>query len=365
MNRKMVKMKILLWCLFSVSLAVNGQDSITSNEVINRTYPVGERDRLEVENKYGDVIIETSEGDDLNIRAEVILRGGSDKAISELKEYVHVEISKNGSFLIAKTHWGKNASFFTKSLEGIKGVFDGDRSVEVNYFIEAPSYLDMRITNKFGDVFIGEHEGRLDIDLSHGDLRSRKISSPEKVKVSYGKMIVDEWGTGRVEVYFGEIDSKKAQDLTIKSKNSEIEFEDAQKLNFHSQNDEIHLEQVGELRGDFRFSKTRVDLLRSTLIIDQDYGDLRIKSVGPNFDSVDLTLKKSDATLIIDEDTPFNFSVFLTNGKTFSSVPELVTLKRDEQIGDERQMEGYWKEPHPTRKVTVKGESSVVNIAKK
>ena len=70
-------------------------------------------------------------------------------------------------------------------------------------------------------------------------------------------------------------------------------------------------------------------------------------------------------TLIIDESTPFSFSVYLKDGKTFSSVPELVTLKRDEQIGEERQIEGYRKVPHPTRKVTVKGESAVVNIAKK
>ncbi|MCZ4407228.1 hypothetical protein O3Q51_00300 [Cryomorphaceae bacterium 1068] len=358
-------MKILLWCLFSLSMAASGQDSMTTNQLINRTYPVGERDRLEVENKYGDVIIETSEGDELKIRVEVTLSGGSEKAISELKDFVNVEINKNGSFIVAKTHWGKNASFFTKSLEGIKGVFDGDRSVEVNYLIEAPSYLDMRITNKFGDVYIGDHEGRLDIDLSHGDLRSRRIAFPEKVSVSYGKMIVDEWGKGRVEIYFGEIDSKLAQDLTIKSKNSEIEFEEAGKLFFHSQNDEIHIEKVGELGGDFRFTKTRVDVLTKNLNIEQDYGDLRVSSMDPNFVGVDLRLKKSDVTLIIDESTPFNFSVYLTDGETFSSVPELVTLKRDEQIGDERQMEGFWKAPHPSRKVTVKGESAVVNIAKK
>jgi len=361
----MEKMKILLWCLFSLALAANGQDSMTSNEVINRTYTVGERDRLEIENKYGDVIVETSEGDQLNIRVELILRGGSDKAISELKDFVDVEINKNGSFLIARTNWGKNASFFTKSLEGIKGVFDGDRSVEVNYFIDAPTYLDLRITNKFGDVFIGDHEGRLDIDLSHGDLRSRKISFPEKVTVSYGKMIVDEWGKGRVEIFFGEIDSKKAKNLNIKSKNSEIEIEEAEILSFSSQNDEIHLGRISELSGEFRFSKTNVELLMRTLRIDQDYGDLRISLMDPNFEGADLRLKKSDATIIIDEFTAFNFSVYLEDGESFSSVPDLITMKRDEQIGNERQMEGFWKEPHPSRLVTVRGESAVVNIAKK
>ncbi|MEO0483615.1 MAG: hypothetical protein AAF138_08300, partial [Planctomycetota bacterium] len=44
-----------------------------------------------------------------------------------------------------------------------------------------------------------------------------------------------------------------------------------------------------------------------------------------------------------------NFSVSLTNGDTFSSVPDLITMKKDEEVGKERQMEGYWKEPHPSR----------------
>ncbi len=361
----MVKMKILLWCLCSLSLTVAAQDSMTSNEVINRIYSVGERDRLEIENKYGDIIVETTEGNELSIRAEITLKGGSDKAISELQDFVDVEVGKNGSFIIAKTNWGKNASFFTKSLEGIKGIFDGDRSVEVNYFIETPSFLELRITNKFGDVFIGDHEGRLDIEMSHGDLRSRRISFPEKVSVSYGKMIVDEWGTGVVEVYFGELDSKNAEDIRIKSKHSEIELEEAGKVTFQSQNDEIHIGEVSEVRGSFRFSQMRIDQLKGKINIDQEYGDLRIKSLDPNFDSVDLRMKKGDVTLIVDENTPFNFSVYLKDGETFSSVPDLVTLKRDEQIGAERQMDGYWKAPHPTRKVSVRGESSVVNIAKK
>lgn len=358
-------MKILLWCLFSISLVASGQDSITSNKVINRSYPIAEQDRLEVENKYGDIIVESSETNELNIRVELILNGGSEKAISELNEYVDVEISKNGSFIIAKTLWGKNASFFTKSLEGIKGIFDGDRSVEVNYFIETPDYLELRITNKFGDIFIGDHKGGLDIDLSHGDLRSRRISRPEKVSVSYGKMIVDEWGEGMVEIFFGELDSKSAENLRVKSKHSEIDIEEAGKLVFHSQNDEIHIENVQELRGDFRFSQTQIDNLVGSLNLDQDYGDLRVKSMHPQFESAEIRLKKGDVTLIVDESTPFNFSVYLRDGETFSSVPDLVTLKRDEQVGDERQMEGFWKAPHPTRKISIRGESSVVNIAKK
>jgi len=85
----------------------------------------------------------------------------------------------------------------------------------------------------------------------------------------------------------------------------------------------------------------------------------------PNFEGADLRLKKSDATIIIDEFTAFNFSVYLEDGESFSSVPDLITMKRDEQIGNERQMEGFWKEPHPSRLVTVRGESAVVNIAKK
>lgn len=357
--------KAFLWFLCSLPLAAGAQNAVTRSETVERTFAVEKNDRLEIENKYGDVIIEESENGQLRIRVEITLSGGNDKTISELRDFVNVEVIKKGAFIIARTNWGKNSSFFTKGLEGLKGIFDSERSVEVNYFVETPPDLELRITNKFGDIFIGKHHAKLDISLSHGDLRSRLISFPEKVSVSYGKMIVDEWGKGRIEVFFGEIDSKKAADLTIKSKNSEIEFEEADRLVFHSQNDEIHIESVGELSGDFRFSKTRVELLRRSLSANQEYGDLKIKEMPPTFESVDLRMKKSDATLIIDASTAFHFSVYLANGKAFSSVPELITMIRDEQIGDERQMEGYWKSAHPTRKVTIKGESSVINIAKK
>jgi hypothetical protein len=168
-----------------------------------------------------------------------------------------------------------------------------------------------------------------------------------------------------VEILFGELDSKMAKSLIINSKQSEIDIDRAESLTFNSRNDQIHIEEIASLQGEYRFSSIQVEMLTNQLRVDQNYGDLRIDNVDEGFDSLELTMKKSDATLLVDEFTPFNFSVYLKDGETFSSVPDLITLKRDEEIDDERQMEGYWKEPHPTRRVTVRGESAVINIAKK
>ncbi|MCH2214308.1 MAG: hypothetical protein MK086_03970 [Flavobacteriales bacterium] len=357
--------KIFLLCLCSLSLTAIAQDAITRSETIERSFDVDENDRLEIENKYGEIIIEEAEGNQVNIKVEITISGGNRKALTDLEDFVNVEIDKNGSFIVARTIWGKNANFFAKSFEGIKNKFDGNRSVEVNYTVECPTYLDLRITNKFGDIFIDRYTGNLDINLSHGDLRSRLIESPREVSVSYGNVFVDEWGSGRVEVLFGELDSKELKNILLFSKKSKIDIRTAENLNINSQNDNFHIEEVSKLTGNSRFTNLRVDRLTSELRLDQDYGEVRIEEVDESFELVQLDMLRSDATLHMDETTSFKFSVSLTNGETFSSVPDLITMKKDEEVGKERQMEGFWKEPHPSRKVIVKGESAVLNIAKR
>ncbi len=361
----MMKTKILMWLLSSIALGSMGQDVITSTRTVEKSFGLDDRDRLEVENKYGDVIFEAKETNELTIRAEITLTGGGDRAITELEDYVQVEIEKNGTFIVAETIWGKNASFFSKSWKEIKNAFDGDRTIEVNYFIEGPSTLDLTITNKFGDVYVDRHEGRLSIDLSHGDLRSRQISIADKVSVSYGRMIVDEWGSGRVKLQFGNMESKSAKDLTIDSRNSDIDLESAENLKIISQNDTWNLGKIRSVNGEFRFSNARLDEVSGNLMIKQHYGDLRLDLLSREFETADIQMKRSDVTIVVEETTSFNFSVYLMDGETFSSVPELVTLERDQQVGDERQMEGYWKAPHPQRKLNVRGESAVVKLAKK
>jgi len=361
----MIKKTILTWCLSSLFLVGVAQDVITSEKSVERSFAVSKGDRLEVENKYGEVIIEPAPGNELKIKVEISLTAGNYSAIQELEDYVEVEIDRTGSFILAETHWGRSSGFFAKSWSEIKNAFDGDRSIEVNYTIEAPNFLDVNVINKFGDVFVGEFGGRLGLDLAHGDLRGRRIAKPDRVKVSYGRVVVEEWGKGKVEVYFAEMESDKADDLTVNSRNSEIILREAENLVVDSKNDEWQLGRIRSIKGTFSFTSAKVDFLEQDAGLHQDYGDLRIEHLGPDFKDIVLTMKKSDVSILVDEQTEFNFSVYLKNGETFSSVPSLVTLERDQQVGDERQMEGYWKAQNYNRNLTIRGESAVVKLGKR
>lgn len=364
----MKRLTMMKWwlCLCSLVLGFSafGQDYYEVNRSVTKSFAWVDNTRLELENKYGDVIFETWERDSVRVQVQISIKSKKSETAQELADMAVVEIYNQGSFVIARTDWGANTSMWNHARNEMRNVFGADQKVEISYKVWLPETTSIEVINKFGDVYLPAFKGEVIMDVSHGDLRSPMIDNPHNIKVEYGTVKVDEWGVGKLKLLFAELHADEIPNLNIESKSSKLYIKKAGVLSFDSRNDELYLDEVTMLLGQFHFTSTDVKMVKRSIDITQSYGDLNVKSLSSEYESVIIKPRRSKITLRLDAEVPTNFYVYLTNGERFASVPELITITSDEDLEELRKIEGYWGGAGSVKSIRIEGEKSVIELAK-
>jgi len=359
-------MKKVLLFLFSLLAAycIFGQESFSEKRSLSKAFKISQNTSLEIANKYGDIIFETWEKDSVKIDVSILVEAKKPDVVDQLMEMAVVEIEKKGSFIIAKTDWGRNTSFWNKSLNEISRAFGADQKIQIDYKVFAPDDLNLDIQNKFGDVFLPAYRGEVILDISHGDLRCRNLEDPKSVKVSYGKALVDKLNEGMISLEFAELRTRIAKNLSLISRSSEIFIDNANSLSLDSRNDELYLGNIDRIDGTMHFSSCEISLLKVSADLRQSYGSLNVKELAETFTTIKIAPKKSEVVFYTDAAMNYDFSVYLKSGEEFASVPEQIEITKDEELEDGRLIEGSWGKSNPAQKLVIQGESSIVKIAK-
>ncbi len=47
--------------------------------------------------------------------------------------------------------------------------------MEINYMVYVPAHMDVVLNNKFGDIYMDDLDGQVDIELSNGVLKANRL----------------------------------------------------------------------------------------------------------------------------------------------------------------------------------------------
>ena len=202
---------------------------------IQRVFSLNEESYAEIANKYGDIVIEHWDKDSIDFEIEIIARSEKQWNLEDMLDKIDVDFTSSASFVLAETKWSDNVSFFTKKGYDIKQGLGSEDKIEVNYVIRLPKWLPLEISNRFGNVFIGKHEGDLEVFVSYGDFRAREIKKGKKIEVKYGKLKVKSIVYANIILGGAKsADIDEAEELIIESSSSEIEIAHVGNLNIRS-----------------------------------------------------------------------------------------------------------------------------------
>lgn len=137
---------------------------------------VNDIQRFEVNNSYGNVTINKTEGQNINIKTEIVIRNNDEEYAEKLSEKI-VEIRE------AKSYVGVNSNF---------GIARRDKdkigSVNISYVIEIPNDIQVDITNIHGGIIVEEISSQLNIMNEHGYVELDSIYGDVNVDNSYGEI---------------------------------------------------------------------------------------------------------------------------------------------------------------------------------
>ena len=296
----------LLICLLSFG-ALAADDTELTNSVTKK-FKVGPTVNIDLENKYGQVIISTWQKDSVVVNIEVRAFGKNQSDTRKTLERVDFDFNHVSNFLTIKTVFDRSSGTFKEVMRGIgdysKSLLSKNK-LQIDYEIFIPEKASFDLNNKFGNVYINEHSGSLKVEMSHGDFKANELTGDSRVELSFGNASIKNLQDAELTLRASEVEIEKTANLNLVSSSSKIEIGEAFSLKVDSRNDKLEIGNVQVIQGKGVFSKIRLGTVESLIDLDLSYGDLVSEMILSKFSKVEVEGRSTDIEITVSDRSSF------------------------------------------------------------
>jgi hypothetical protein len=190
------------------------QEKVQSGELkekiktYSKSYPVNASDKLEINNTYGKVTVNTWTKNEVKVDVQMKVYANEEEYAQKLLDNISITDSKENSVVSFKTNIERNSNGSSTLVMGTW--FSGGKShtskMEVNYVVYMPAKNQLDLTNRFGSVILPDLSGKVNLKLSYGTLTSQQLTNPENIiKVSFGDAKITNLTSGDLNVSYGKL----------------------------------------------------------------------------------------------------------------------------------------------------------------
>lgn len=202
----------------------------------------------------------------------------------KIMEGITVDLTKTGNTIRISTQINQNRSLVDKAISKANPFNNG--SVDIDYTLLVPEFTEFDIHNRFGDITIRDLKQKIDIELTHGDLKMDRVEKGSRLELSFAKVDIEAVDDALIVLRDSRMDLKLARNLDLDSRSSKLRIDQVLDLKIESKRDEIFIRSVEEISGSSQFTKYEIELLKSICDIKMTLGDLDIERISPQFKSI-------------------------------------------------------------------------------
>ncbi len=348
-----------LWLFPSIANA-----QFTETKEIQKQFYVSSETQIEISNKYGKIELNTWDKDSVVIEIQIRVE---EKKLSKLEKAIDAikfDFTHNQHFLIVKTIVDQNMSGLGKEILKFKEtILQSDGNMQIDYTVWLPENNELKVDNKFGDIFIGDYRGDVELNLSNGNLKSHDFEGKLELTLNFAEATINSINTGNLDCNFSEIYIKQAESLRIKSKSTKFEIPEIKELDAESRRDNFRIRTIDRLEASGSFSNFRINELTDRINLKVDYGDLDIDKTAADFSSIYIEAKSTDINLHFDETSKFNFEITHTKSDLgFSNKLKIEVEKTIDEKEKTVEMVGYFGAKATNTKLNIRANSGEINI---
>ncbi|RIH64682.1 hypothetical protein D1164_13660 [Mariniphaga sediminis] len=341
----------------------------TETKEISKRFRVSPETRIEISNKYGKIELKTWEKDSVVVEIRVRVEEKKQSKLEKSMDKIDFEFTNSQHFLIIRTEVGENSSTMEKEFLRFKETLlqAGGGNMEIDYLVKLPKTNTLKVENKFGDIFIGDYQGEVEIDLSNGNLKSHDFSGRTNITLNFADATINEIKNARFNCNYSDLYIKKAKSLRITGKSSSFEILEINELYADSRRDKyrIRLADMVEARGSF--SNFRLNELNDRLTLRAEYGDLDIEKTASDFTNIFIESKSTDINLWFHPETDFGFEI--THTKSEVNTDREIEIEEKETLDEKEgkvKLSGFFnKKDDSMKKLFINANSGEINIFSK
>ena len=320
--------------LFFFTEIISGQ-SFTEKRTVRKTFPVNRDMTFELNNKYGTVHITSWNYDSVAVRAEVEASTSNLERLRKMFQGIDVDITETSFLVRAETRFTQNISILFETFKGLTNkLIPYESRIQVNYFINAPEYRDMKITNKYGDVYLENNKGRFSLNLSNGSFKANSLDDASGITLTFCDATVKNIKSGDLNASFCEVMINEAQDLSVTSISSRFDIRKAGKIDLESRRDKFFIGNVQTITGNSYFTSFRIDVLEREMNLDANYGSINADLVEKSAELITINSSYTDIELDFDPSLSYNLDIKHLN--TFLVLPEKNSSLEEKTLNEEK-----------------------------
>lgn len=321
--------KLMSYKYFKVlffALIITGQlnvysQSATETRTFEKSFLVSEEMNLEIINKYGKVHLAPSNNDSVHVRIEMHASAKNNSRLRKLIDGISFELSSTNYFIIAKTNFNKGPANLFEGLRAFtNNIISTDSKIEINYFVDVPESIEIKIDNRYGDIYIESLACNFNIYHSNGALKIDDLSGNNYFDLNFCDGSINALQKARMNISYSDINIDYAEDLNINSVSSKIQLGTILSLRNNSKRDRLFIERISKIEGESYFTTYNIEELFNELSLNTKYGSVKVNDLKADFDLINLESSYSDIRIKSSPASSFNLDIKLSNCP--STIPE-------------------------------------------
>lgn len=291
------------------SLQLQAQN-FTESQSIHRCFAANRNTTADISNKYGRVQVLRWNKDSVCIDVDFRINSSNLSRINRVKSWISFDIFASGDFITARTVFQSGYSNVINDLVNMaESMVDPSNQVIINYTLQVPEYLNLRITNKYGDLYLDDLSGQVELSLSNGELKANRLEGKSSIELSFANAMIQDIHDGKLISSFSDVQVRNCGQLFLSTKSGKATIDEAQSLRLDSRRDKIRLGKTRITGGTSYFSEIWVDELVTEANLSMRYGSLIIDRVDEGFSLIRLNSEYTDIDLTFDRDASYNLDV--------------------------------------------------------
>ena len=316
---KLIKYSILVILLVGGAAPLWGQAKETK---LNQSFNVNGSTRLNIDNRFGKVHIDTWNQNKVQAKVEVEVEGSA-SAAREVLDRINIDVSESGDEIRIET-----------DIEDSNNKKWRNQQFKINYTISMPRTNPLRVDHRHGDLYINNFEGPLKVELAHGQMVAEELNGKSEISLQHGnggriaaiasgsleiqhyqRLRLGKLGNLDFEMAHASVDGEQAGDLELELRHSKLDFGSMGEVNVDMQHSKLEAASIDALNSDMQHSTIQVERLGSALNADGNHSHVQIDRMSANFREIAFDGNHSYLAVELDAGANGSLEIELNHGR--------------------------------------------------
>src|SRR5580698_9427905 len=198
MKKHIRLLSVLLLSLVLSAPLLSQAQSVRKTKVINRSYTVTAEDKLQIDNSFGDVTVNTWDKPQITVDIEIGARASSDEKVQNIFDEIDVKEGKSDHLISFHTHVGEIHT------HGNSRHDDGgdNRTFYIDYVVHMPAGNPLDLHNDFGKTEVPDFKGPVNLTSKYGSLTAGNLANVGNIDVEFGKATLGDITNGKIVLQY-------------------------------------------------------------------------------------------------------------------------------------------------------------------